>query len=131
VQSDLVIFKSIVSFLNIIPSLQWMGLSAWYFAQRQAYLHHQSVSFVCSYLEFQRLMLEQLDMRVEAHNISLFANHFKESKNIRLPRVLPQFTTEHVLVETFEEGRLLSEVCSHASFLITNRIDPHVPCLSR
>lgn len=69
----------------------------------------ENLSLVEMTEEFSELMLRQLDMRVEAAALDRFRNNFadKRWRRISFPKVL--FSSEMVLVESFEEGDLLSK----------------------
>lgn len=60
--------------------------------------------------EFRALLLTQLDMRRERDNLVKFRYDFRNSPCIRFPMVLPHFSTEDVLVETFEYGESVRNV---------------------
>ena len=64
----------------------------------------------CSLKEFRKFMTAQLDLRVEARNLDRFAQNFEGWKSVRFPRPLIQFCHEHVLVETYEDGKSVKEV---------------------
>lgn len=52
---------------------------------------------------------EQLDLQVEAANMCRFAANFAWHSGVRWPRILYPLVSPEVLVETFEEGELMSE----------------------
>ena len=62
--------------------------------------------------EFRKFMTNQLDMRVEASNLYRFTNNFQSVWDVRFPFPVQDYVTEHVLVETFEEGVPVSQVCT-------------------
>ena len=59
--------------------------------------------------EFAELMLRQLDMRSEAAALDRFRNNFKERSWSRVSFPLVLFSSESILIESFEEGELLSK----------------------
>ncbi|XP_042892192.1 uncharacterized aarF domain-containing protein kinase 2-like isoform X2 [Penaeus japonicus] len=83
---DLKIMKACASFISAIyPPLKWLSLP-------------QCVQ------EFAEVMSCQIDLKLEAENMELFAENFADSLYVRFPRVLRPYVTRKVLVETFEEG---------------------------
>ncbi|KAG1713299.1 hypothetical protein DVH05_001019 [Phytophthora capsici] len=62
--------------------------------------------------EFASLMERQLNLRTEGENLALFSEHFRNRKGLRFPVPLMDYTSENVLVETFEDGLHFSEILS-------------------
>ncbi|KAE9032109.1 hypothetical protein PR003_g9678 [Phytophthora rubi] len=91
VASDLQLLRGFVAMLEVVPSLRWLG-------------GKDSVT------EFASLMERQLNLRVEGENLALFSEHFRNRKGLRFPVPLMDYTTENVLVESFEDGLHFSEV---------------------
>lgn len=58
--------------------------------------------------QFSKNMLSQLSFLHEANHLNQFRKNFKESKTIFFPKPFLEFTTESVLVETFESGKPIS-----------------------
>ncbi|ROT79188.1 putative uncharacterized aarF domain-containing protein kinase 2-like, partial [Penaeus vannamei] len=54
--------------------------------------------------EFAEVMSYQIDLKLEAENLELFAENFADNPYVRFPRILRPYVTRKVLVETFEEG---------------------------
>jgi aarF domain-containing kinase len=54
--------------------------------------------------QFRDIMLPQLDLRVEAHNLQRFRRDFDGETQIAFPEPLLGLTTREVLVERFVEG---------------------------
>lgn len=83
---DLKIMKACASFISAIyPPLKWLSLP-------------QCVQ------EFAEVMSYQIDLKLEAENLELFAENFADNPYVRFPRILRPYVTRKVLVETFEEG---------------------------
>ncbi|CAI5741496.1 unnamed protein product [Hyaloperonospora brassicae] len=93
VAMDLQLLHGFVTMLETIPTLQWLG-------------GKDSVT------EFASLMERQLNLRVEGENLALFSKHFRNRKGLRFPVPLMDYTTENVLVESFEDGLHFSEILS-------------------
>uniref|UniRef100_A0AAV1TIA1 Protein kinase domain-containing protein n=1 Tax=Peronospora matthiolae TaxID=2874970 RepID=A0AAV1TIA1_9STRA len=93
VAMDLQLLHGFVTMLEMIPTLQWLG-------------GKDSVT------EFASLMERQLNLRVEGENLALFSEHFRNRKGIRFPVPLMDYTTENVLVESYEDGVHFSEILS-------------------
>ncbi|XP_063605074.1 uncharacterized aarF domain-containing protein kinase 2-like isoform X3 [Penaeus indicus] len=83
---DLKIMKACASFISAIyPPLKWLSLP-------------QCVQ------EFAEVMSCQIDLKLEAENMELFAENFADNPYVRFPRILQPYVTRKVLVETYEEG---------------------------
>ena len=54
--------------------------------------------------QFRDIMLPQLDLRVEAHNLRRFRRDFCDETQIAFPEPLSELTSREVLVEKFVEG---------------------------
>jgi aarF domain-containing kinase len=54
--------------------------------------------------QFRDIMLPQLDLRVEAHNLQRFRRDFEGESQIAFPEPLVELTSREVLVEKFVEG---------------------------
>lgn len=66
---------------------------------------------------FRSNMLAQIDLAVEAANLERFRNNFAGVTTVRFPRPIRMLCRPEVLVETFEEGKLISE-------FVNNAVDP-------
>ncbi|XP_072508671.1 uncharacterized aarF domain-containing protein kinase 2 isoform X2 [Notamacropus eugenii] len=85
VQVDLVLMKIGSRILGLIPGIKWLSLT-------------EIVE------EFEKLMVQQIDLRYEARNLECFQNNFLDVNFVRFPTPLQPFVTRDVLVETFEES---------------------------
>jgi aarF domain-containing kinase len=84
---DFYILNKIASFLEYIP-----------------YLNLDYLSVKDSVDQFRDIMLPQLDLRVEAHNLRRFRRDFEGETRIAFPEPLMGLTSREVLVERFVEG---------------------------
>lgn len=88
----------------LIPGLHWLNLS-------------QCVN------EFATVMKKQIDLSIEAQNLEAFGRNFEDVPSVRFPVPIRPFVSEHVLVETFEEGEpMLKFTQAAASMNISQRI---------
>jgi aarF domain-containing kinase len=90
VRRDLRIMGFFASVLNAIPTIEWLSLP-------------DEVE------QFGEMMRLQLDLRIEAANLSIFRNNFKERTTAWFPYPYTEFTTRQVLVEEFAQGIPLSD----------------------
>jgi aarF domain-containing kinase len=90
---DLQLLRGFVAMLELVPTMVWLG-------------GKDSVA------EFASLMERQLNLRVEGENLALFSEHFRNRKGLRFPTPLMDYTTENVLVESYEDGLHFSEIVS-------------------
>lgn len=56
---------------------------------------------------------QQLDLRLEAQNLERFEQNFKRWRSVGFPQPLGPLISEAVLVESFEEGDLISHLVRH------------------
>ncbi|XP_015112047.1 uncharacterized aarF domain-containing protein kinase 2-like [Diachasma alloeum] len=74
----------------LVPSLRWLDLPG------------------CA-KEFSTMMLNQLDMKMEAHNLQRFSSNFSKNHSVIFPTPLRNLTTRRILVESYHEGKHISE----------------------
>jgi len=84
---DFYLLNKFASFLEYIP-----------------YLNLDYLSMKDSVDQFRDIMLPQLDLRVEAHNLQRFRRDFDGETQIAFPEPLVELTSREVLVEKFVEG---------------------------
>lgn len=60
--------------------------------------------------EFDEVIQAQMDFTREAHNLQRFSRNFKGEKRIRFPKVSPLLVTPEVLVETWADGKVISNI---------------------
>lgn len=90
VRRDLRIMGFFASALNLIPTISWLSLP-------------DEVS------QFGEMMRLQLDLRIEAANLTLFRKNFADRTTAWFPFPYTAFTTRQVLVEEFAQGIPLSD----------------------
>ncbi|KAH8665912.1 ubiquinone biosynthesis protein-like protein [Tricladium varicosporioides] len=90
VRRDLRIMGFFASVLNAIPTIEWLSLP-------------DEVE------QFGEMMRLQLDLRIEAANLSIFRKNFKDRTTAWFPYPYTEFTTRQVLVEEFAQGIPLSD----------------------
>ncbi|KAL2265943.1 hypothetical protein VTJ83DRAFT_5295 [Remersonia thermophila] len=90
VQRDLRIMRFFASLINAIPTMEWLSLP-------------DEVD------QFGQMMRLQLDMRIEAANLSRFRQNFKERTTAWFPFPYTDFCTRYVLIEEFAHGIPLAD----------------------
>ncbi|XP_072170888.1 uncharacterized aarF domain-containing protein kinase 2-like [Diadema setosum] len=85
VDLDLRIIHMFAKILNLVPGLHWLSLSG-------------------LVKEFETLMKNQVDLKVEAENLQKFHRNFSDVPYVKTPQPIWPFVTDQVLVETYEEG---------------------------
>ncbi|WEW59401.1 hypothetical protein PRK78_004873 [Emydomyces testavorans] len=85
VQRDLQIMMFFARVINAIPTMEWLSLPD-------------------EVAKFGEMMKLQLDLRIEATNLSLFRQHFKSRATAWFPYPYTEYTTREVLVEEFAQG---------------------------
>ncbi|KAK1754286.1 putative serine/threonine-protein kinase abkC [Echria macrotheca] len=90
VRRDLRIMHFFASILNAIPTIEWLSLP-------------DEVD------QFGQMMKLQLDLRIEAANLTIFRKNFKDRSNAWFPYPYAEFTTRNVLVEEFAHGIPLAD----------------------
>ncbi|XP_015672732.1 uncharacterized aarF domain-containing protein kinase 2 [Protobothrops mucrosquamatus] len=90
VQMDLFLMKIGSRFLELFPGIRWL-----------------SVTEIVE--EFEKLMIQQVDLRYEAKNLEHFHLNFQGTDYVRFPLPLHPFVTKNILVETFEESKPISQ----------------------
>ncbi|KAL2162357.1 hypothetical protein VTH06DRAFT_7270 [Thermothelomyces fergusii] len=90
VRRDLRIMRFFASVLNAIPTMEWLSLP-------------DEVD------QFGEMMKLQLDMRIEAANLSRFRKNFKDRPTAWFPFPYTEFCTREVLIEEFAYGIPLAD----------------------
>jgi aarF domain-containing kinase len=85
VRRDLKIMAFFAAIINVIPTMEWL-------------------SFPDEVEQFGEMMRLQLDLRIEAANLTLFRQHFKSRPTAWFPYPYSQYTTREVLIEEFAQG---------------------------
>ncbi|KAH0555661.1 hypothetical protein GP486_006394 [Trichoglossum hirsutum] len=89
VHRDLRIMNIFAKILNAIPTMEWLSLP-------------DEVD------QFGEMMKLQLDLRIEAANLSTFRKNFRSRSTVSFPAPYTDYTTRHVLIEEFASGIPLS-----------------------
>ncbi|TPX61907.1 hypothetical protein PhCBS80983_g00787 [Powellomyces hirtus] len=89
ISTDLLLVTLFGNFLSMFPAAKYLSI-------------REEVA------NFTQMMHNQLDLRLEAHNLQVFAKNFKDVPAVEFPT--PIEWNERVLVETFHPGLLLREV---------------------
>lgn len=90
VRRDLRIMGLFASIINAIPTMHWL-------------------SFPDEVAQFGEMMRLQLDMRIEAANLTIFRKNFKNRPTASFPYPYSQYTTRSMLIEEFASGIPLSD----------------------
>lgn len=85
VRRDLKIMGFFASIINAIPTMEWL-------------------SFPDEVHQFGEMMRLQLDLRIEAANLTIFRKHFRSRSTAWFPYPYTNFTSRQVLVEEFAHG---------------------------
>ncbi|RMC02883.1 hypothetical protein DUI87_20076 [Hirundo rustica rustica] len=89
VQMDLFLMKMGSRIIGLLPGFKWLSLT-------------EIVE------EFEKLMMQQIDLRYEARNLERFRQNFLDVDFVKFPTPLWPLVTADVLVETFEESEPIS-----------------------
>ncbi|MEJ2169470.1 MAG: AarF/UbiB family protein [Desulfobacterales bacterium] len=94
----------------------------YYFAEKieKSFEIGKIISFVDLVKEFERSIFRELDMYVEAGNIERFAQNFKDSEELYIPKVYWDYTARSVLVMEHIDGIKMDRVDE----IIAHGIDP-------
>ncbi|BFZ53551.1 hypothetical protein PYCC9005_000576 [Savitreella phatthalungensis] len=101
VHRDLRIMKFFAQALNSIPTLEWF-------------------SFPDEVAQFSEMMRLQLDLRIEANNLSQFRENFRERSQVTFPFPYHEYTTRSVLIEEYAHGLPLSHFLEVGSGVYNN-----------
>uniref|UniRef100_A0A8C6W4Q0 AarF domain containing kinase 2 n=1 Tax=Nannospalax galili TaxID=1026970 RepID=A0A8C6W4Q0_NANGA len=85
VYMDLLLMKIGSRALGLVPGAKWLSLP-------------EIVE------EFEKLMVQQIDLRYEARNLEYFQHNFQDVTSVKFPTPLRPFVTKDILVETYEES---------------------------
>lgn len=94
VHRDLRIMMFFAKLLNAIPTLEWF-------------------SFPDEVAQFDEMMRLQLDLRIEANNLTKFQENFKSRSLVTFPFPYVEYTTRQVLIEEYAHGVPLSHFLEH------------------
>ncbi|KAL8382430.1 hypothetical protein RB595_006286 [Gaeumannomyces hyphopodioides] len=96
VRRDLRIMGFFAAAINAIPTMHWLSLPD-------------------EVAQFGEMMRLQLDLRIEAANLTVFRNHFRDRSTAWFPFPYPEFTTRNVLIEEFATGIPLADFMENGS----------------
>ena len=85
VRRDLRIMGVVAAIINAIPTMEWLDLP------REAE-------------QFGEMMRLQLDLRIEAANLTIFRKHFESRTTAWFPFPYTEYSTRQVLIEEFAQG---------------------------
>ncbi|KAG0254019.1 hypothetical protein BG011_006015 [Mortierella polycephala] len=85
VERDIAIMRFFARLINLIPNMNWIALP-------------DQVAM------FGEMMQEQLDLRIEAENLDLFQQNFRDRYTVTFPTPLIQFATREMLIEEFVDA---------------------------
>lgn len=85
VRRDLKIMGFFAALINVVPTMEWL-------------------SFPDEVKQFGEMMRLQLDLRIEAANLTLFRKNFRNRSTAWFPYPYTQYTSRQVLVEEFATG---------------------------
>jgi aarF domain-containing kinase len=103
VRRDLRIMGFFASVLNAIPTIEWLSLPD-------------------EVQQFGEMMRLQLDLRIEAANLTIFRRNFKPRTTAWFPYPYTAFTTRQVLVEEFAQGIPLSDFMENGGGIFQQEI---------
>lgn len=90
VELDMQLIKIFGRLLEYVPGMQYLGPS-------------KEIDTFCG------MMIQQLDLRIEASNLERFRDNFNDVRGITFPKPFLSMCGENLLVEEFREGILLSD----------------------
>lgn len=96
VRRDLRIMAFFAAIINVIPTMEWL-------------------SFPDEVKQFGEMMRLQLDLRIEAANLHLFRQYFKNRTTAWFPYPYTEYATREVLVEEFAQGVPLEDFLQHGA----------------
>ena len=103
VRRDLRIMGFFAMALNAIPTIEWLSLP-------------DEVN------QFGEMMRLQLDLRIEAANLTIFRKNFKHRTTAWFPYPYTEYTTRKVLVEEFAQGIPLSDFMENGGGIFQREI---------
>ncbi|KAK3342621.1 ABC1-domain-containing protein [Neurospora tetraspora] len=103
VRRDLRIMGFFASMINAIPTLEWLSLPD-------------------EVQQFGEMMQLQLDLRIEAANLSRFRKNFKDRTTAWFPYPYTKFSTRNVLVEEFAHGIPLADFMANGGGVFQQEI---------
>lgn len=77
------------------------------------YINLQYLSLYDTIIQFQNIMLPQLNLLIESNNLTRFINDFNDDEHVTFPIPIPQLTTSKVLIETYIHGKPIMEYITY------------------
>jgi aarF domain-containing kinase len=87
---DLLIIQEVCKFIGSFDAYKWLNLES-------------------NVITFSKSMKEQINLRVEANNLTKFIHNFKNITNVEFPYPVKKYSHPLLLVETWEEGVPINE----------------------
>lgn len=103
VRRDLRIMGFFASIINAIPTMEWL-------------------SFPDEVAQFGEMMKLQLDLRIEAANLTRFRKNFKDRTTAWFPYPYSEFSTRQVLIEEFAQGIPLADFLENGGGVFQSEI---------
>ena len=103
IKRDLKIMSFFAVVLNAFPGMEWL-------------------SFPEEVEVFGEMMLSQVDLRIEANNLSTFETNFRHRPTVSFPRPLKQYTSSQVLIEEYEDAVPLEAFLNEGGGAFDHRI---------
>jgi aarF domain-containing kinase len=108
VQHPGILYKVCVDFYIMAKVAQWL--------EALPYLNLQYLSLVDTVTQFRDIMLPQLDLTLEAQHLQRFQHNFHSNPRVSFPTPLMDYTTKHVLTETFVHGTPILEFTNETKY---------------
>ena len=103
IYTDLNVLGRLAWIVELIPLLKW-------------------ISPLDSVKEFRSVLLDQIDLTLEARNLDTFNRNFRNVKNVSFPRPIWPLVTEEVLIETFHDGPSVADYLKHEDTELRKKI---------
>lgn len=103
IRRDLKIMAVLAAALNVLPGMEWL-------------------SFPQEVEVFGGMMLSQVDLRIEADNLSTFEDNFRHRPTVSFPRPLRNYTSSQVLIEEYEDAVPLEAFLKQSGGAFDHRI---------
>ena len=103
IETDLTVLARLAWLVELVPRFKWVSASD-------------------SVQEFRKVLLDQVDLTLEAKNLAVFNSKFKNVDTVTFPTPLWPFVSEHVLIETFHEGQHISKYIQHPDIALKKKL---------
>ncbi|XP_071951367.1 uncharacterized aarF domain-containing protein kinase 2-like [Antedon mediterranea] len=95
VSRDLRLLHNAAWLCSFVPGLKWLSLP-------------ECVK------EFEQLMKQQIDLRIEARNLERFCENFSDISCVKFPHPIRPYVRRDVMIMTYEEGEVISKFVTSA-----------------